>query len=377
MNLIIGGDFYINELLTENHTISNKLIELFTESDFNILNLEAPITNLPKENKAYKTGPNTKMDSETVLSIFNKLKINTVSLANNHIMDYGSEGLTDTLKWCESNNIKYFGAGDNLDAANLPLVLDKNGTKVAILNFAENEWGIAGKNKPGFSPIDVISNVYQIKEAKKNSDFVIVIIHGGNEYYQLPSPEMVKRNRFYIENGASAIICHHTHCTSGYEIINNSPIFYGIGNFLFSLKSKNPTWYNGQLIKIKIEDSQQLSWEMIPVSQSMDNFSLDLLDGKAKDVYINEINNINLVISSDMKLEFEWNKFIEKRKKGYLDVFNPVSAVTAGFLKKGIYKLRLSSLFIRKKNYRKILNNIRCESHNEACKSIIEKFIQN
>ena len=74
------------------------------------------------------------------------------------------------------------------------------------------------ENNIGANPIDIIDNAAQIKKAKKECDFVIVIAHGGHEYYNLPSPRMQKLYRFFAENGADIVIGHHTHCVSGHAI---------------------------------------------------------------------------------------------------------------------------------------------------------------
>src|SRR5690554_8220427 len=91
--------------------------------------------------------------------------------------------------------------------------------------------------------MNIIYNTNQIKEAKATHDKVIVIIHGGHEYYNLPSPRMQKQYRFYAEQGADIIISHHTHCISGKEVYKGVPIYYSLGNFLFTNTSSFEDWY--------------------------------------------------------------------------------------------------------------------------------------
>jgi poly-gamma-glutamate capsule biosynthesis protein CapA/YwtB (metallophosphatase superfamily) len=76
--------------------------------------------------------------------------------------------------------------------------------------------------------MDIIDNANQIKEAKATHDKVIVIVHGGHEYYNLPSPRMQKQYRFYADQGADFVVGHHTHCISGYEVYNGVPIYYSL-----------------------------------------------------------------------------------------------------------------------------------------------------
>jgi len=178
------------------------------------------------------------MSKNTVFPYLKQLKVDAVTLANNHILDYGAKGLSDTFETLKQNKIDYVGAGNNLKEAAQPLTLEKDGQRIAILNFCENEWSIAEEDKPGANPMDIIENTNQIKAAKATHDKVICIIHGGHEYYHLPSPRMQKQYRFYVDNGADAIVGHHTHCVGGYEVYNDVPIIYSLGNFLFIKPSK-------------------------------------------------------------------------------------------------------------------------------------------
>ena len=109
-NILISGDFVINDFWKDKITIGDELLKIFDDSDYNITNLEVPI---PKDNAKpiIKTGPNIKGNSELISDILLKLKIDLVTLANNHILDYGEEGLEDTINFCKDNKIDYTGAG--------------------------------------------------------------------------------------------------------------------------------------------------------------------------------------------------------------------------------------------------------------------------
>jgi poly-gamma-glutamate capsule biosynthesis protein CapA/YwtB (metallophosphatase superfamily) len=171
------------------------------------------------------------MSSDTIMPYLHQLKIDAVTMANNHILDYGYKGVKDTFKELVDHKIKYIGAGNDLTEARKPLSLHKDGMKIAILNFCENEWSIAEDDSPGANPMDIIDNTNQIREAKASHDKVIVIVHGGHEYYNLPSPRMQKQYRFYADQGADIVVGHHTHCISGNEVYKGVPIYYSLGNF--------------------------------------------------------------------------------------------------------------------------------------------------
>lgn len=113
--------------------------------------------------------------------------------------------------------ISYVGSGKNLHEAGLPFILEQSEMKIGILNFAENEFNSAGYSSYGSNPVNPISNYYAIKRLKEQVNFIIVIAHGGREHYQLPTPKLRERYRFYVDSGADLVVGHHTHCVSGYE----------------------------------------------------------------------------------------------------------------------------------------------------------------
>src|SRR5690606_10539643 len=127
---------------------------------------------------------------------------------------------------------------------------------IGILNIAENEFCAAKENQAGGYTVNVIDNHYEIKKLKNICKKVIVIYHGGREHYQLPSPQLKERLRFYINSGADAVVAHHTHCYSGYEYYNNKPIFYGLGNFIFDFKDKyrKGNWTEGYAVVLNLKD---------------------------------------------------------------------------------------------------------------------------
>ena len=126
--------------------------------------------------------------------------------------------------------------------------------KIAILNFCENEWSIAEDDSPGANPMDIIDNTNHIREAKASHDKVIVIVHGGHEYYNLPSPRMQKQYRFYADQDADIVVGHNTHCISGSEMYKGVPIYYSLGNFLFTGRSTIENWYYGLVLELEIKD---------------------------------------------------------------------------------------------------------------------------
>jgi len=309
ISILITGDFCPHkriekEFLKGNYeSIYNGFQKVANGCDLVITNLECPLT--LSNNPIKKTGPNLKAHPKTIEGI-TFAGFNIFALANNHIMDYGEQGLYDTINICQKNNIHYVGVGKNIDEASDPLYLTIKNKKIAIVNFCENEWSIAGKNKAGANPLNPIKNYYQIKAAKEKSDFVLVIVHGGHEQYEFPSPRMVDTYRFFADAGADIIVGHHTHVALGYEIYNNVPIFYSLGNFIFDWEDREKSWYEGYFVKLNINKNSAVNFSLIPYNQCKTAPEIEFIENNDKDIFLNKINEYSEVISNSNLLEKNW-----------------------------------------------------------------------
>ena len=178
--------------------------------------------------------------------------LNIVSLANNHIYDLGEEGLRNTIKILKENDILYCGAGLNADEAARPVVIEKDDKRIAIYAYCMygNKWlgyvELAGKDKPGVNPLNIDKVVDDIKEAKKEYDYVIVMPHWGREYRYEPLPECVQMAKQMIEAGADAVLGSHPHQVQPTIKYKKGYICFSMGNFLFPdfyMYPPRPIWY--------------------------------------------------------------------------------------------------------------------------------------
>src|SRR5690554_372332 len=369
MKILITGDFVINESY-DNSKIDQNVIDLFKQSDLNIINLEAPVTS--STSKIHKTGPHLKSQKESSQNVLKDLDVDIVTLANNHVLDYDEEGVADTLDFCHENKIRTVGAGNNLEEASKTLYFDSAEGKIAIVNFAENEWSSATEKTAGANPMDIIDNAKQIKEAKQSADYVFVIVHGGHEYYNLPSPRMQKQYRFYAEQGADIVIGHHTHCISGNEVYNGVPIYYSLGNFLFTSKSIREDWYLGVVLEAEIKNGNITS-QLHPVKQEKESFELSLFNGVEKHKVLNRITEYNIIIADSTKLKNEWDKYVESKYVTYLNYLSPTSFIRNYYIKALFNKLGLRMLNKNAMAY--TLNLMRCEAHSDLSKEITQKYL--
>lgn len=371
----MGGDFYVGNRFQDQKLFDKSVQDVLSVADFRILNLETPLTACEKGNRIKKTGPHLQSTPETVLPYLQQLGVEVVTLANNHILDYGSRGIEDTLKALQRASIEFVGAGRDLREAGKALTLEKDGIRIAILNFSENEWSIAEDDKPGANPLELIDNLKQIKEAKRNHDKVLCIIHGGHEYYGLPSPRMRKQYRFYAENGADAILGHHPHCISGFEVYKDVPIAYSLGNFLFTIPSPLDDWYTGFLADLNFERGKPVEIKLIPIRQNRSNFRLELLKGEEKEKIIKRLNSLSAIIAHRSQLEENWQEYING-KTGYIRSLSPINTIGNRVFRAVLRKLWIDKLLISERYLLRLLNLNRCEAHSDVLKQSLKNYLE-
>ncbi len=208
--------------------------ETFSSADIAFVNLECAVSSkgYPVAGKEFTfRGP---VDSVKGLK---KAGVDVVSLANNHSKDYGKEALVDTMANLAANQIAWCGAGNDLNEAYYPAVLDIRGNSVAFLAFTSivpAGW-TATEKEPGCAITWNRKKVLEaIQRAKKNHDFVVVSYHWGVELATSPNGEQVSLAKLSIDSGADLVLGHHPHVAQGLQLYKNRLIAYSLGNFIFS-----------------------------------------------------------------------------------------------------------------------------------------------
>ena len=377
LDMLITGDFcpiYRNTSKVENLdlTIFGDLLPVIQQSSFAITNLEAPITS--SNEKILKVGPNIKTNKNAAV-LLKQANFKLVTTANNHILDYGEKGIKDTLSVLESLGISYVGSGKNLHEAGLPFILEQSEMKIGILNFAENEFNSAGYSSYGSNPVNPISNYYAIKRLKEQVNFIIVIAHGGREHYQLPTPKLRERYRFYVDSGADLVVGHHPHCVSGYEKWNGKYIFYSLGNFIFDFKERyrKGIWTIGMALHLKISKSE-VDFNLIPFEQGKSECpTLKLITGNNLNEFNKGIENLNRIIINDRLFFDTWERQLKKEKTNYMaDLTIQNRYVRAAMARKIIPFLNFHD-----KGHLLLLSNLlRCEAHNEIMTSVLNDLFR-
>ncbi|MFZ4455592.1 MAG: CapA family protein [Bacteroidales bacterium] len=372
INVLITGDFCpinrVEKLALDGQydAVFNDFITVFDGNDLNVTDLECPLSE--STYRLNKTGPHQFAHPDTI-NLLSYAKFNLVVLANNHIIDLGKEGVDDTLKLCESIGIETIGLGYNEIAARKYFVKKIKGKKLAILNFSDNEFLSTPDKTVQANPLHLIHNFHDIKEAKATCDFVIVVAHAGNEFYHLPSPRTKELYRFLVDAGADAVVAHHTHCFSGYEVYKEKPIFYGLGNFLYDNPNKyQGDWNEGFVVRFSLKET--IDFEIIPLKQGNEVPGVFQLTETEKSTFFKKLEQHSGIIQDDDALELSFQAYCQS-------VSNMYDAFLEPYWGKYIHKLKSLGLFPRLLNRRKrllYLNLIRCESHRDVLMRLLYRF---
>lgn len=210
----------------------SKFLPAFREADLVIGNLESPLLTTGKSipNKCTLRGNPGWAD------ILREANIGLVSLANNHVMDYGEAGLMQTIRHLDQNQIIHVGAGTNIDDATAPRFLDINGIRLALLarsSVIVSSPTYAKDNRAGVAFFDKRETILTVQNCKKEADAVLLLFHWGLENYHYPSYQQRQLARKLLEAGVDIIVGHHPHVVQGIEKIDGKMVVYSLGNFLF------------------------------------------------------------------------------------------------------------------------------------------------
>jgi len=372
IQILAGGDYLPDSSLVNgeefNLSYFDEFSSLLDQCDLAIFNLETVIG--ANSGKIVKTGVSFSAE-DSVLDLFENNDKVVLSLANNHINDYGRSGLESTLSALDKKNIKYVGAGLSDEEARKALILEISGLKVGIISYCEHEFStsdVYGHGANGYSSEKVF---YDIKQLRKKVDKIFVSYHGNIEYYLLPSPELKKRLRFIADLGADAVFCHHSHYYSGYEVYNEVPIFYGLGNFYAKSKVKHTEeFYTGLLIKLDIGDI--ISFQVLPFRQNWNGEKLSLLKGEEKQLFLSKLDSLNAIISDEKQLAETWQKYVLKNAPKYYYILKQQNKILYKLIKMGLIKEN----GISRKYLSFLMNIIQNESHRESVITLLRNDIK-
>lgn len=237
------------------------------DADIFMLNNEFPYTDrgTPTENKTYTF----RAKPESVKYLYD-MGVDIVSIANNHVYDYGEVSLLDTLTTLEEAAMPYVGAGRNIEEAVKPVYFIANDYKIAYISATQIEQGDypdtkgAGENSAGVFRCWSEERIYDVvREAKENADFVITYIHWGQELSETLHWAQPDQAAKLVEAGADLIIGDHPHCLQEIAYIGDVPVVYSMGNFWFNSKTQDTG-----VVKVVLDENGIKSLQFVPMIQS-------------------------------------------------------------------------------------------------------------
>ena len=316
MKLLFGADL-VPTSYTEEFFVKKEIKKLFGETigvinsaDRFIVNVECALT---KSNNAIKKmGPSIKADPKCA-DCLKEVGITDAVLSNNHVFDYGIEGLKETLDNLDRVGIAYTGVGENDTLSRKPYIIEQEGKKVAIINVAEHEYTYALPDRMGVNPFDPFLTMQDIRETRENVDYLIVIYHGGKEECRYPSPRLYNLCHEMVHCGADAVLCQHSHCIGCYEEYKGAHILYGQGNFHFCKPKDADGWNSGLMVELNIEDKVEIKF--YPIVSN--NNGIDLARGNEKCKIIADFNDRNKMLLNG-EWRNGWKAFCLKVKDYYV-----------------------------------------------------------
>lgn len=247
---------------------------VLASADLALVNLECPFTE-----RGAKLAKNFNFSARPeLIEILKEGAVNAVTLANNHVMDYGAEGLDDTLATLDGARIAHFGAGKNLDQARAPAVVERAGMKIGLLGYyfqnaremIEPREVYATKSRPGvsgcFVDMDCIRRqvTEDIRRLVPRVDAAIAYFHWGKEGSTEVQSYQIELAHLCVDLGCKAVFGAHPHRLQGVETYKDAPIFYSLGNFVYGGK-KDPGDTLSAIAVVRVSRGGTVSAELVPI----------------------------------------------------------------------------------------------------------------
>ena len=371
-SLLICGDIRINKEVKDDW-LSEEFYQIIKRHDIVSCNFEAPIRGRGKP--ISKAGVH--LDQwEGAPKFLERAGFNLINLANNHIFDFGNEGLKKTIE--SFSKAKVVGAGQNFFEAYHLQVFYMRGIKIGFLSFCEAEFGALideKEDRGGYAWINHPKVNQLIQESKKTVHVLIVQVHAGVEQINIPLPEWRERYKELIDLGADVVIGHHPHVPQGWEFYSGRPIFYSLGNFFFDMKSSHPQWNKGIALSISFAGSQIRSYKVIPIIK--DNRKLKILQDMQFEKHLKRINEMLLDDSYMSHVEKLVKDLWKDRYKYYY--LSATNGIDSERFYTNVFRLLFRKLVGKGSeiNSSLLLHNLRIESHRYTVVRYLSMKVEN
>ncbi|MCI5872884.1 MAG: CapA family protein [Clostridiales bacterium] len=275
--------------------ISEELLTELTSADILMVNQEFPFgeTGEPVANKQY-----TFQCSPSYVTALKEMGVDVVSLANNHVLDYGKESLLETFATLDNAGILYGGAGETVERAEEVQVIEVNGRKYGFLAVSRvvptGDWKVENSVPGVFSCYDDNRLIELVEQASAECDFLAVYPHWGVEHASYPEDYQTKIAERCLAAGADVVVGSHTHCLQGVTFIEDKPVCYSLGNFVFGQNIDRSA-----ILKVTIAADGTVSYRYLPV-YATGGVTYLAADEKAEEIctYLNDIS-VGATVASD------------------------------------------------------------------------------
>ena len=288
---------------TEADLLAPELRERVEGAELAVANLEAPID--PRGEPMAKSGPAKAAAAETA-TVLGEAGFDAVSLANNHVMDYGARGLRRTLRECERAGLATVGAGSDRTTAVEPYRTEVGDSSVAVFSFCEQEFGVATDDTAGTAWASHPRARQAISEESRRSDAVVVVAHGGVEYVPFPPPQRQTRLRGFVDAGADLVVGHHPHVPQGWETYHGSAIFYSLGNFRFEQPNRPKTDW-GLALDFSLDEGTISDIDLVP-TELVDGTVDEIPHERAVDEHLQYLYRVTECLGSREDLVAHWQE---------------------------------------------------------------------
>jgi len=268
----IGFDHYMEGRHKDENLLDKSVMDFLHSGDHVCVNVEGALSNgdknvLPNSVKQLMHSMNPE-----VTTFLDRIKADIWCICNNHIMDAGPDGLSDTIAEAAKCGASTIGADMNVYKAAKPLILDEAGGIGMFAVGYQRGCRKATEEVPGclsWSDMDIIKST--IDEIKKSCRWCVVVAHGGEEFTALPSPYTRDRYIEYLNMGADIVVSHHPHVPMNYELFDNKAIFYSLGNFIFDTNYQRAQYNTEKGIVLKINFTESnFSFEALGLNINRD-----------------------------------------------------------------------------------------------------------
>ncbi len=366
--LFVAGDAAVEEP-PDGPLLTGPLADRAREADAALVNLEAP---LPVGEPAPKFGPVLTLD-ESGPPALAEAGVDAVTLANNHLMDFGEAGLDATTAACHDAGLATLGTGPDHESALDPLVTTVGGSAVAVFAVCEREFGVADGG-PGTAWQNHPTVDDRIAAAADRYDAVVVVSHGGIEEVPFPPPGRQARLREFVDLGADAVVGHHPHVAQGWEVYGGAPVLYSLGNFYFDRENPATQW--GLTVELDFAGDGLVRASVVPVEQ-VDGTVGVLGRDRDPDEYLDYLETLSARTADADTLTPHWQEVAERvflARHGDT-LRRSTGATLLSLVRSPLAHLRQDGTWdpeVREVEMLGLLNLTRNESHSELVRTALE-----